>query len=997
MVVCGGGILTPAGAEVPEEVVMAGSEDCDDSMGASSDISSITTSPTTMLGGESFGYGAVEAAYSGCSTEEDDLMMVDVDNHSHYLPQKIFCSTPMLSAYPSPVSSASPSPDSPSSAADHVSMATVLSSDESSSLSLEPLSAGEASFSPLLPNLGPFSLPPNSDGSSSSSALSASFPAAPAPALPSCPSSHHHHVPDDAALSTGPNNDPQRMQVLPLPLHQDLHTAILEAVALEPKYQPSLTLSMVPTNMHEISGRMRNGSCHVLRCLKVWYDLPCDTFFLAVNTMDRFLTRMRAQPKHLSCIAVSAFHVACEEMAETSGVAAPSRDSVSVISQSKCTSGDVQRMEDIIRNKLELGPAPCVAGGEGAHRNGPGGQRDLPVTPLTLLKLLYAGHCQLLAQHFPTQRPDVPLLLPLAHKLEVVVCDTRAANCRASSLALTLLRRELLTPSSGPVPDEATVAAHTACLQPLMTLCKVNATVISRCEQVMEFVLNTYDSPVKPSTALYHRQRLVWKLSNRTLRQLRPTDKLRRHHRLEPITEFVCPLFNRFQDGLTRWPELPCNHREAITFEEDDDHDYSKEHYDFGQLPAVAAGWYGDEGAHFSEDSDEEGAQVTQDETSEAMESGGGCGEVQQKIECGHEETALVADPGAGGEESMDTEEEGGLQHVSSDGELQEQQQFASDENTSSEVVMEEASADLQAVEIPTLTKTSVHVPHQDSATSAATSTAASASSLDCISSEKEESYSQVAKKMKEDVASGRSPKVSDAARRALSILPPAPHVSPYNATSTLQISPLSKITVTPAPPSSAVRRNLSSLLTAQSSDEDGDTAGITATSSLYSYHHRRVFGIVNLEHPEGGVVEEDQLSLAGAGSAHYPTAAKNAKRKKQLLKLQLVAQFRLDTSSDSEMPSEHASSSSEEEMDSDYEKEFPPLPLPRSPPHRRLTTSSSSATTSAALFRTSPPSAASIIINKKNKKKSDVPSPYAAKTKAMRKMHAARPMVVAQ
>lgn len=39
--------------------------------------------------------------------------------------------------------------------------------------------------------------------------------------------------------------------------------------------------------------RMRNGSAHVLRCLKVWYDLPPDTFFNAVNIMDRFLTRMK--------------------------------------------------------------------------------------------------------------------------------------------------------------------------------------------------------------------------------------------------------------------------------------------------------------------------------------------------------------------------------------------------------------------------------------------------------------------------------------------------------------------------------------------------------------------------------------------------------------------------------------------------------------------------------------------------------------------------------
>lgn len=47
----------------------------------------------------------------------------------------------------------------------------------------------------------------------------------------------------------------------------------------------------------EISMRMRNGSAHVLRCLKVWYDLPADTFFNAVNIMDRFLTRMKVRDR----------------------------------------------------------------------------------------------------------------------------------------------------------------------------------------------------------------------------------------------------------------------------------------------------------------------------------------------------------------------------------------------------------------------------------------------------------------------------------------------------------------------------------------------------------------------------------------------------------------------------------------------------------------------------------------------------------------------------
>ena len=41
-----------------------------------------------------------------------------------------------------------------------------------------------------------------------------------------------------------------------------------------------------------ITREMRDGSAHVLRFLKVWYDMPSDVFFGAVNNVDRFLRKM---------------------------------------------------------------------------------------------------------------------------------------------------------------------------------------------------------------------------------------------------------------------------------------------------------------------------------------------------------------------------------------------------------------------------------------------------------------------------------------------------------------------------------------------------------------------------------------------------------------------------------------------------------------------------------------------------------------------------------
>jgi cyclin G2 len=66
-----------------------------------------------------------------------------------------------------------------------------------------------------------------------------------------------------------------------------------EALSLEAKFQPHLELPAHSTS--EVTLGIRDGSAHVLRCLKVWYDLPSDVFFVAANLMDRFLTKMKVR------------------------------------------------------------------------------------------------------------------------------------------------------------------------------------------------------------------------------------------------------------------------------------------------------------------------------------------------------------------------------------------------------------------------------------------------------------------------------------------------------------------------------------------------------------------------------------------------------------------------------------------------------------------------------------------------------------------------------
>ena len=48
-----------------------------------------------------------------------------------------------------------------------------------------------------------------------------------------------------------------------------------------------------------ISPGMRDGSAHVLRCLKVWYDLPSDVFHTALSNIDTFLAKMKVRHSYI--------------------------------------------------------------------------------------------------------------------------------------------------------------------------------------------------------------------------------------------------------------------------------------------------------------------------------------------------------------------------------------------------------------------------------------------------------------------------------------------------------------------------------------------------------------------------------------------------------------------------------------------------------------------------------------------------------------------------
>merc|ERR1719225_2012906 len=259
---------------------------------------------------------------------------------------------------------------------------------------------------------------------------------------------------------------------------------------------------------------MRDGSAHVLRCLKVWY-LPSDVFFNAISSIDRFLAKMKAQPKHLSCIAVAAFHLAClqhqklelEQHKENPGIAAvPEPLDLVNISQSRCSPSDLLRMRDILATKLETNP---------------GAGPEQPITALTMLRLMF-NVSRAAANHLGLKDllPETTLPDQLLNQLEILACDSLTLQLRPAEVALALLAANFQQRATRE-PGHAT--ALMGFISELQKYCNIPSSSFVSCLGIVVNQLDKYNS----ECTVAHRQRLVWKLSNRTLRHLRPTDKLR--------------------------------------------------------------------------------------------------------------------------------------------------------------------------------------------------------------------------------------------------------------------------------------------------------------------------------------------------------------------------------------------------------------------------------------------------------------------------------------
>jgi len=275
---------------------------------------------------------------------------------------------------------------------------------------------------------------------------------------------------------------------------------------------------------HSITSGMRDGSAHVLRCLKVWYDLPSEVFFWAVSSIDRFLTKMKAQPKHLSCIAVSAFHLACRHYKATADedISVPDPADLVTISQSRCTPSDLLRMQAILVSKLDLQLDDTE-------------EQQPVVTSLSLLRTMY-DMCRTATASMGLRDLLSDPCLPdhLVHQLEILSCDSLTLAHRPCEVALALLTTHFQQQQQNSSAKKSSQLLM-GLVSELQRACGIANASFVRCLGIVVDQLERYNG----EGTVAHRQRLVWKLSNRTLRHLRPTDKLR--PTLPTIREKACP------------------------------------------------------------------------------------------------------------------------------------------------------------------------------------------------------------------------------------------------------------------------------------------------------------------------------------------------------------------------------------------------------------------------------------------------------------------------
>ncbi|XP_077433782.1 cyclin-G1 [Vanacampus margaritifer] len=260
---------------------------------------------------------------------------------------------------------------------------------------------------------------------------------------------------------------------------------------LEGRYQPKLSglriIESASDNGLRMTSRLRELEVKDLLTLSRFFGFSSETFSLAISLLDRFLSTMKIQPKHLSCVGLCCFYIAVKSSEESKNI--PLANDLIRISQNRFTVSDMMRMEKIVMEKL-----------------------NWKVKAPTALRFLRLFHSYIQEQ-LGADSEKMLSLERLEAQLKACHCSFVFSKLKPSLLAMALLCLEAEDQHDPEERDQLSEALEN--LQKLLTIREGDLAcmreLVGKC--LAEYATAKCSRP--------NSQRLRWTISGRTARQLK--------------------------------------------------------------------------------------------------------------------------------------------------------------------------------------------------------------------------------------------------------------------------------------------------------------------------------------------------------------------------------------------------------------------------------------------------------------------------------------------
>lgn len=282
-------------------------------------------------------------------------------------------------------------------------------------------------------------------------------------------------------------------------LHQ-LNTLLEQESRCQPKVCGLKLIESAHDNGLRMTARLRDFEVKDLLSLTQFFGFDTETFSLAVNLLDRFLSKMKVQAKHLGCVGLSCFYLAVKSIEEERNV--PLATDLIRLSQYRFTVSDLMRMEKIVLEKV------CW--------------KVKATTAFQFLQLYYS----LIQETLPFERRNDLNFERLEAQLKACHCRIIFSKAKPSVLALSIIALEI---------QALKYVELTEGVECIQKHSKISGRDLTFWQELVSKCLTEYSSNKcsKPNG-----QKLKWIVSGRTARQLKHSYYRITH--LPTIPETIC-------------------------------------------------------------------------------------------------------------------------------------------------------------------------------------------------------------------------------------------------------------------------------------------------------------------------------------------------------------------------------------------------------------------------------------------------------------------------